>query len=218
MARIFFALALFAVALLAVNFYLGLRVGDGSAPMARYSAALQQRDASLSGGASDEQRTAARRALMDAAADLRPYKQRKTLHVLFGVAASLVTMLVNGVSVTYFVGTSRWCREVVETYGLDSSLAERSARLKRRTFPWAAAGMLTIVAVAALGAASDPAATREAAANWITLHFTCAILGTAFIAWSFLVQVGNVGANYELMEEILAAVQRVRAERGLDSE
>lgn len=45
-----------------------------------------------------------------------------TVHRLSGVLAALVVVLVNSMAVTYFVGTSRWVREVVETYGLEAVL------------------------------------------------------------------------------------------------
>ncbi len=59
-----------------------------------------------------------------------------SVHRLLGVAAALVVVLVNSIVVTYFIGTSRWCKEVVETYGLDAQFIRRSVALKRRTFPW----------------------------------------------------------------------------------
>ena len=44
-----------------------------------------------------------------------------TVHRLSGVAAALAVVLVNSIVVTYFVGTSRWCKEVAETYQLAPS-------------------------------------------------------------------------------------------------
>ena len=45
---------------------------------------------------------------------------RMTLHMLLGAAAALMTVLVNSITITYFIGTSRWCKEVCETYQLES--------------------------------------------------------------------------------------------------
>ena len=92
------------------------------------------------------------------------------VHRMFGIASALVVVLVNSIAVTYFVGTSRWCREVVETYHLDAELVRRSAVLKRRAFPWAVAAMLVIVGVSALGAAADPATRHPWTANWVYPH------------------------------------------------
>ena len=61
---------------------------------------------------------------------------------MFGLGSALVVVFVNSIVVTYFIGTSRWCKEVVETYSLDRGLLRRSVILKRRTFPWAVMAML----------------------------------------------------------------------------
>ena len=52
-----------------------------------------------------------------------------TVHRLSGVLAALVVVLVNSMAVTYFVGTSRWVREVAETYGLSPVQADAILRL-----------------------------------------------------------------------------------------
>ena len=75
-----------------------------------------------------------------------------TVHRLAGVAAGLAVVLVNSIVVTYFIGTSRWVKEVTETYRLDSQFIARSNALKRRTFPWAMLSMLAIVGVIAWAA------------------------------------------------------------------
>src|SRR3954469_24792000 len=71
----------------------------------------------------------------------RPVPSRETLHWatlhrLTGVAAALMVVFVESVVVTYFICTSRWCKEVVETYQLDPTIIQSSNKLKRRTFPW----------------------------------------------------------------------------------
>jgi hypothetical protein len=140
-----------------------------------------------------------------------------TVHRLTGVSAALVVVLVESVIVTYFIGTSRWCREVVETYRLDPALARNSSRLKRRTFPWALAGMLAVVGIIALGGAADPSNTLQIdTAAWATWHLAGAILGILLIAWTYVAAWNNVHANQSVIEEIVAQVARVRRERGLD--
>ena len=49
-----------------------------------------------------------------------------TVHRLSGVAAALAVVLVNSIVVTYFVGTSRWCKEVAETYQLSPTFIVRA--------------------------------------------------------------------------------------------
>ena len=139
------------------------------------------------------------------------------VHRLTGLAAALAVVFVESVVVTYFIGTSRWCKEVIETYKFDPALIVASNRLKRRTFPWALAGMLAVVGVISLGAAADPAATvgldSQAWADW---HLAGAVLGIVFIAWTYLIEWNNIVANHAIIEQIVAEVARVRREQGLD--
>jgi hypothetical protein len=139
-----------------------------------------------------------------------------TVHRLSGVLAALVVVLVNSMAVTYFVGTSRWVREVVETYGLDIALIERGRRLKRATFPLAVAGMLSVVGIVALGGAADPATGRKGSRQWVTPHLVGALGLTAVIAWCFQSQLPKIGRQHELIDDVMAAVRAERQRRGLD--
>jgi MFS family permease len=138
-------------------------------------------------------------------------------HFLLGLAAALVVVLVESIIVTYFIGTSRWCKEVVETYRLDFAAVRASNGLKRRTFPWALAGMLTVVAMIALGAAADPATGLDTGA-WADWHLIGALLGIPLIAWTYVVAWNNVSANHAIIEQLVAEVARIRRDRGLDAE
>ncbi len=139
-----------------------------------------------------------------------------TVHRLSGVLAALVVVLVNSMAVTYFIGTGRWCREVVETYGLDGSLIERSKRLKRAAFPFALLGMLGVVAIVALGGAADPASGRKGSRDWVTPHLVGGLGLVAAIAWCFQAQVPKIRKQHELIDEVMQAVRRERLDRGLD--
>jgi hypothetical protein len=119
--------------------------------------------------------------------------------------------------VTYFIGTSRWCKEVSETYRLDPAAVRASNRLKRRTFPWALAGMLVVVALIALGAAGDPATGRVNTRGWADWHLIGAFTGIPLIAWTYVVAWKNVSANHAIIEQLVAEVARIRQERGLDA-
>jgi hypothetical protein len=141
-----------------------------------------------------------------------------TVHRLTGVAAALTVVFVESVVVTYFIGTSRWCKEVVETYRLDPADVRASSRLKRRTFPWALSGMLVVIAVAALGAAADPGRTDPLNSRaWTDWHLVASFVGIAFLAWTFVVAWKNVAANHAIIERVVAEVARIRRERGLDA-
>jgi hypothetical protein len=149
--------------------------------------------------------------------DVSPAVQRwGTLHRLTGVASAMAVVLVNSICVTYFIGTSRWCKEVVETYRLDADLIRRSISLKRRTFPWALFSMLTVLGIVALGGAADPATGRATSETWAQPHLFAALVGFMLIAASLFMQWQNIASNQELVQQVLAEVRRIRLERGLE--
>jgi hypothetical protein len=143
-----------------------------------------------------------------------------TVHRLSGVAAALAVVLADSIVVTYFIGTSRWCKEVAEAYKLDPSFIQRSAALKRHTFPFAVLSMLTMVGVVALGGAADPAAALRlqpvAGFTWAQFHLAGAVAGLAIIAWCFYRQWSNLLENQEIIEAVQAEVRRIRLEKGLE--
>lgn len=142
-----------------------------------------------------------------------------TVHRLSGMFTALMVLLVNSVSVTYFIGTGRWCREVVETYRLDAALVEASKRLKRSAFPYAVIGMLSMVGIVALGGAADPGGgMADRSREWVTWHLVGGIGLAAVIAWCFQSQLQPIRGQHELIGEVMAAVRRERAARGLDVE
>ena len=140
-----------------------------------------------------------------------------TRHRLIGVAAALFVVLVESIGVTYFIGTSRWCKEVTETYRLPPADLAESTRLKRRSFPWLVLGMLTVVGVSALGAASDPGTGRSDASSWTDIHLAAAFGGLCLIAWTYYRAWLNIADNQRVIERIVAQVRQIREERGLDS-
>jgi hypothetical protein len=139
-----------------------------------------------------------------------------TIHRLTGIAAALAVVFVESVVVTYFIGTSRWCKEVVETYELDRAAVAESNRLKRRTFPWALAGMLAVVGIIALGGAADPATGRPNTRAWAQWHLSGAVAGILLIAWTYVVAWNNIFANHAIIERLVAEVGRIRHERRLE--
>lgn len=143
-----------------------------------------------------------------------------TVHRLSGMFAALVVLLVNSISVTYFIGTGRWCREVVEAYGLPSELVDRSRRLKRGAFPFAVAGMLAVVGIVALGGAADPGGGLTGpggSRDWVTWHLVGGIGLAAVIAWCFQAQLPAIRRQHDLIDEVMVGVRRERAARGLET-
>jgi hypothetical protein len=137
------------------------------------------------------------------------------VHFLCGVTAALVVMLVNAIVLTYFIGTSRWCREVTDAYSLPPEAAGESHRLKRRAFPFTLANMLLVVGLAALGAAADRF-SRPADTTWAELHLLGVLLGLAFMALASYMQWSHIRANQDVIARILAQVRALRTAKGLD--
>jgi hypothetical protein len=139
-----------------------------------------------------------------------------TVHRLSGVLTALVVVLVNSMAVTYFIGTGRWCREVVETYGLDAGFVGRSRLLKRRAFPLSLVGMLAVVGIVALGGAADPATGRAGSTDWVIPHLVGGIGLAGLIAWCFQAQLPGIRRQQDLIADVMQAVHHERSARGLD--
>jgi amino acid transporter len=154
--------------------------------------------------------------------DLRtPNVSQETLvwarvHRLGGVAAALAVVLVNSIVVTYFVGTSRWVKEVSESYRLDPKFVAESNRIKRRTFPWATMSMLAVVGLIALGGACDPSTGQPNTEAWVTPHLMGAFVVLGFLGWASIVEWNNIHANQQVIAAVLEEVKRIREERGLE--
>lgn len=210
-------LAILAVLLLAANFAVGLWVGDFNGA-AQEKRAAQIRMIELDRANKQARRQPspeyeqARRQVEAADARFQVPRGRMTVHMLLGAGGALVAILVNSITITYFVGTSRWCKEVCDTYRLPADLAERSTRLKRSTFPWAVMGVLAVILVVGLGAAADPSgANFHRSAHFVMPHYIASMLMLLVIAGSFWVQINRIADNYAVIEEILAEVKRVRS-------
>ncbi|MFT7640012.1 MAG: hypothetical protein ACI9G1_001750 [Pirellulaceae bacterium] len=218
-ARIYFGLSLFAISMLIVANISGYWVGDyvGAAndllKVQRETHGIEH-----SSTATREQIEEARDRRVKQSAIFEPIAQRRTMHTLISIAAALVTVLVNSITVTYFIGTGKWCHEVVEAYRLEDELIERSGRLKSRAFPWSIFGICMVLVMSMLGAVSDPGVSLDKAVGWLTWHHIIAILGTLGTAIAFFMQIGKIGANYELIDEILQQVRKERQRRGLDTD
>ena len=76
--------------------------------------------------------------------------------------------------------------------------------------------MLAVVGVSALGAASDPGTGRADTASWTDIHLAAALAGLCIIAWTYYRAWLNIADNQRVIERIVAQVQQIRAERGLD--
>src|SRR5690606_5043272 len=111
-----------------------------------------------------------------------------SVHRLLGVGTALVLVFVNSLSVTYFIGTGRWIREVCETYSIGRAPVEASRQIKSSSFPWALVGIATALAIAALGAAADPSSGHAGTEAWVDWHLAAALGGTALLAAAYYMQ------------------------------
>jgi hypothetical protein len=140
-------------------------------------------------------------------------------HFMVGVGVGLAVVLVNSLVMTWFVGTSRWCKEVAETYSLDRGVIARSNRVKRSAFPYALTNMLIIVGVLALGGAADPSGnlkvTPPGGLSWAQWHLVGAFTSVAIIAASSVALWRAIRENQQIIQEVMAEVARIRSERGL---
>lgn len=214
MIRIFITLAVIALLALSGQLLLGLTIVDFGGAVAKFREVAEEvRNL-------PDQVDAERRFNQQLA---KVPLRKMELHRLLGVGSALLVLLVCSITVTYFVGVSRWCKEVAEAYKLDRALIKDSQRLKRQAFPWAVSGMLTMVAIVFFGGGSDPTiAINQGTAEWRLLfkqlHFWSALGGVAFLAWSFWKQGEKIAANYVIVARVLAGVQQARSAKGLPVE
>jgi len=224
MARIFSGLAGLSLILLVANLVIGLVGGDYNADFARIFAETQPirerwRDLKSRHPQPTEELRKVEEELAARYQTLGPVQQWTTWHVLLGIAAALVAVLVNSISVTYFIGTARWCREVCETYSLGPELSLRCDAIKGQTFPWSLGSVVMILVLLGLGAAAHPGARiTTAAGGWVLWHHTAAWITVAVLAWSYFVQSNLIAENSALIEQVTDEVRRIRKERGLDEE
>ena len=233
MSRIFTVLAILALVALSANFLLGLGIGDFNAAARRYVTARNEHLDLPKKDVSQEVHQKIVAEFKDAESAFVAPRRNLTFHFYLGVASSLLAILVCSISVTYFIGTSRWCKEVVDTYRLSPEFVTRSDSLKRRTFPYSLLGMFTVIAIVALGGLSDPSIPLRARAfseekDWfnatfppagmVLVHYYAAMIGLVVLAFSFWMQATRIFENYRIIDQILAEVRRIREARGLSME
>jgi hypothetical protein len=210
-------LAIFADALLAVALALGIWVGPYN-ELYRSLMEQERRLHDLPAGTIAAEAEQIEEQIEQVYSRLQTPRERARIHMLVGILASLVAVLVNSISVTYFIGTSRWCKEVVATYDLDPAHVAESLKLKRLSFPWSFGGIVLVLTIVILGAAADPGTLRDTTGQWVLPHFIAALFGWALISTSFVVQAMYIGRNTAIVERILSRVREIRVQRGLDVE
>lgn len=212
MSRIFTTLSILALVLLCGNLAVGLSIGDYNRVAREWVTARYELAKQLKSG--DQQATAtAKQRLQRSWDQLGPVERRKRWHVWSGIGATLIILLVNSITVTYFIGTSRWCREVADAYGAADDLAAQCARLKRSNFPWALSSILALLVIIGFGAASDLTANFTSAERWVIPHALAAFIGTTWISWSFRTQGRKLAENQHIINGVLQLVREIQSDR-----
>lgn len=131
-------------------------------------------------------------------------------HFTLGLFSAVGTLLVHCIIFTYFLGTGRWVKEVAGAYDLpDEPLPKKTRELKRVSFPPALFAMLIVIAASAAGAG-----VQLQAWPWY-VHGTLAVLTLVINLWAYWVEFRCLSENGEVLNQVLAEVNRIRAERGL---
>lgn len=206
MSRIFMSLSLLPVLLVIVTMSVGWWIGDYNGVYAEIAQSQSSPDFA------DEEKLAAD------LAKLEEPQRRFKMHFQLGLASSLAVVLINSLSVTYLIGTSRWVKEVCEAYELEPAYIDRSNKLKRSTFPWSIFGVFAILTIIAFGAASDPGTLNPNTGKWVTTHLIVAMVGSGIIVFAIIVQAMNLHQNAAIIEEVVEEVKRERVARGLPVE
>src|SRR5262249_4835326 len=119
----------------------------------------------------------------------------------------LVGLLVHSIVYTYFLGTTKWVKEVVRVYQLPGWVAAQAVKNKKRAFPFEFWGMMLIGATAWMGAGSDARAWPSA------YHLGVAALALAFTLGAFVAEYAAIVAQARLLLEVKDEADRLRAER-----
>jgi hypothetical protein len=134
------------------------------------------------------------------------------IHFCLGLFTAIGILLVHSIVFTYFLGTGRWVKEVGIAYELpDQPLPKLTRELKRQAFPPALFSMLIGIATSAAGAG------RQLEEWHWSIHLTLALVTLGINLWAFRVEYRCVSTNAGVIDAVLEEVDRIRRERGLNT-
>lgn len=207
MNRMFPVFAALAISAVAVAMLVGLSLGDFHASAQKMGEVRAKLSAShlLSSGEVAELRAQNE--------SLKKTEDRASLHRILGFGSGIGVLWASSLSVIYFLGTSRWCKEVTEAYGLHIASLQRSLQLKRRAFAISTVAMTVAVIMVALGGANDPSTGRPGAKDWVQVHFYGAMFGIAVLMACFAMIHGYIVENQGIIQHVMNCVREERARR-----
>lgn len=142
-----------------------------------------------------------------------PDDSKFLLHIYLGLMAVTTTLGLHCLVFIYFLGTGRWVKEVSLAYGLTDyhRLPTLTRELKRRAFPVALLSMVVTIVAAASGGG---VATMQW--PWM-IHGGLTVVALGVNVWAFFPEYRCVKENGEVIAEVMREVERIRAERGLNT-
>jgi hypothetical protein len=143
-------------------------------------------------------------------ADAGFWKDIYIVHFFLGLATAIGILLVHCLIFIYFLGTGRWVKEVTIAYKLPDEPHHKMTReLKRKTFPPALFAMLIGIATAAAGSGAQLQYW-----HW-SIHMSLAFCTLFINLWACGVEYRNVSLNAQVIQAVLADVDRIRLAHGL---
>lgn len=149
-------------------------------------------------------------------------QQQVGTHMLIGLGALTFATFVHAIALTYFMGTGRFLEETSNAYSLPKEFYEQSQKLKYGMLPGMTVCLILMVCTGALGAIADPATQASLAGTLgitdATIHLWGAVTMLVINLIVTLNEYRSVAGNMQIIDQVLAEVQRIRTERGLPVE
>lgn len=151
---------------------------------------------------------------------LRSAQGRVGTHMLAGMCALLLNIMVHAIALTYFMGTGRWMEETTSAYRLSPQVYAESKKLKYRVVLAMTLCLLLLIVTGGFGAAADPA-SAAGFKGWGgipagTIHMLIALTTGCINLCVNLGEYLAISRNGELVEKILSEVRAIRISKGLE--
>lgn len=151
---------------------------------------------------------------------MRASQGRVGTHMLAGMSALLLNIMVHAVALTYFMGTGRWLEETTLAYRLSPTMYAESKKLKYRVVLAMTGCLVLLIVTGGFGAAADPA-SAVGFQGWGgippgTIHMLVALTTMGINLCVNLAEYVAIARNGELVEKVLSDVRTIRTAKGLE--